>query len=347
MSEVSVFNEWDPLEEIIVGSMDGARVPVADKGLHLISFHAYPNLNSIPSGPYADWVIKETEDELNELVAVLEGIGVTVRRPDPAYDHSFEYATPLWSSDGHYSYCPRDSMLAIGNTIIETPMVLRSRAFEARAYRHLLARYSQSGARWIAAPRPDLSDDMYLDNRPVGQRLANIEPAFDAANVLRFNKDILYLSSDSGNQLGAQWLANILGDEYNVVSCQDLYASTHIDSTIVPLDCETVLLNPERVTDENLPKMFDSWRKIYSPDLVETPYYGTYPACSKWIGMNLLVVRPGLVVADRRQQDLIRLLESHGYDVIQLQLTHSRTLGGGFHCATLDVRRRAAGPVTP
>jgi N-dimethylarginine dimethylaminohydrolase len=37
---------------------------------------------------------------------------------------------------------------------------------------------------------------------------------------------------------------------------------------------------------------------------------------------------------------LIKLLEKHGLDVIPIKLRHSKMLGGGFHCVTLDVRRR-------
>ncbi|RUS93318.1 hypothetical protein DSM106972_096740 [Dulcicalothrix desertica PCC 7102] len=41
-----------------------------------------------------------------------------------------------------------------------------------------------------------------------------LEPAFDAANVLRLGKDIFYLVSDSGNKYGAKWLQTFLGNEY-------------------------------------------------------------------------------------------------------------------------------------
>jgi N-dimethylarginine dimethylaminohydrolase len=46
-----------------------------------------------------------------------------------------------------------------------------------------------------------------------------------------------------------------------------------------------------------------------------------------------------LVVVDRDQRALIRLLEREGIDVIPLKLRHSKMLGGGFHCVTLDIRR--------
>jgi N-dimethylarginine dimethylaminohydrolase len=56
--------------------------------------------------------------------------------------------------------------------------------------------------------------------------------------------------------------------------------------------------------------------------------------------MNLFSINPALVVVDRDQTALIRLLEKQGLDVIPLKLRHARMLGGGFHCATLDIRRR-------
>jgi glycine amidinotransferase/scyllo-inosamine-4-phosphate amidinotransferase 1 len=35
-------------------------------------------------------------------------------------------------------------------------------------------------------------------------------------------------------------------------------------------------------------------------------------------------------------------LEQHKFTVIPQELRHSRTLGGGFHCVTLDTRRKHA-----
>ena len=60
---------------------------------------------------------------------------------------------------------------------------------------------------------------------------------------------------------------------------------------------------------------------------------------SQWIDMNLFSISPELVVVDRDQTTLIKLLEKHGLDVIPLKLRHSKMLGGGFHCVTLDIRR--------
>lgn len=337
MSLVDVHNEWDPLGEVVIGTAVGAQMPQSDRGLYALEYGAPDWMEQIPTGPFPQRVIEETEEELNLLCFELEGLGITVRRPT-VRDLTARIATPNWESDGFYDYCPRDGLLTVGQTIIETPMVLRSRFLEGFAYRELLLEYLDSGARWISAPKPMLLDEMYRCTEPQGSRLGDLEPAFDAANVLRLGTDLLYLLSDSGNERGMRWLQSTLGDEYTVHPCRNIYASTHVDSTIVPLRPGLVLLNPERVNDSNMPEVLRKWDHLWCPELIDIGYIGRAHA-STWIGMNLLVLRPDLVVADARQPELLRILEGQGIDVIPMTLTHARTLGGGFHCVSLDVRR--------
>lgn len=341
MIKVSAYNEWDPLEEVIIGRIDGARYPRMGKDMLAIESSVYPSPDVSPEGALPQHVVEETEADLERLCATLTELDVVVRRPDVT-DHAATFGSPEWVSDGFYNYCPRDVLLAIGDTIIETPMVLRSRFFEPFAYKNLLLEYFESGARWLSAPKPRLADNLYNLDAPPGERLANLEPAFDAANILKFGTDILYLVSDSGNELGCRWLQSALGSTYKVHPCHGLYAHTHVDSTIVPLRPGLVLLNPARVNDTNMPDFLRSWDVIWAPEMVPTEFVGDHPYCSVWIGMNLLVVRPGLVMADDRQVALIEELEHHGIEVLPLRLTHARTLGGSFHCVSLDVRRQGS-----
>jgi N-dimethylarginine dimethylaminohydrolase len=60
---------------------------------------------------------------------------------------------------------------------------------------------------------------------------------------------------------------------------------------------------------------------------------------SDWIDMNLFSVGPDVVVVDRDQTALRKLLEKEGLDVVPVKLRHAKMLGGGPHCVTLDVRR--------
>jgi N-dimethylarginine dimethylaminohydrolase len=338
MSLVNVHNEWDPLEEVIVGSAIGAQIPMLDQGLLVIS--GLEDGQKLVPGPYNQRIIEEAEEDLEKLVEIFESLKVTVRRPKPV-DHSIVFSSPDWRTDGVYNYCPRDIMLAIGNTIIESPMSLRSRYFEINAYKDLLTEYLHSGSKWIAAPKPRLLDEVYNDSNPERLALNELEPIFDAANVIRAGKDILYLVSSSGNKMGALWLQNYLGSEYRVHLCENMYAYTHIDTTITLLREGLVLVNPERVNKQNLPKMFRDWEVLESPPMVDIGYTGVAHG-SIWIGMNFLMINPHLAIVCKHQKNLIKLLERHQIDVIPVGIRHARTLGGGAHCVTLDIRRTSA-----
>ena len=158
----------------------------------------------------------------------------------------------------------------------------------------------------------------------------------DAANILRLNDTWLFLESDSGNRAAYNWLVNRF-PEVNIELC-NFYAGVHIDSTVVPLREGLVMLNASRVNESNCPRVFDTWEKIWVTDVVAQNFY-EYPYASKWIALNMLVVDPHTVIVDRNQPDLIKILETHKFTVIPLELRHSRTLGGGFHCVTLDLIR--------
>ena len=58
------------------------------------------------------------------------------------------------------------------------------------------------------------------------------------------------------------------------------------------------------------------------------------------MALNVLSIDADTVIVDAAQTDLIRTLERNFYTVIPHTLRHSRTLGGGFHCVTLDTWRQ-------
>jgi len=341
-SSVWSCNEWDQLEEVIVGNPLNARFPTRDPSTQLAEFPDRP-ISDIPRGTFPQYVIDETEEDLNEFAATLESCGVKVRRPD-TWPHDATFSTINWESHGYYNYCPRDVLLVVGDQIIETPNVIRSRSQETFSYRSLLMEYWKSGAKWISAPKPMLLDSLFegVDlERPTPR---NDEPAFDAANILRFGEDLIYLVSATGNEMGGQWLQSVLGDKYRIHYLKDVYYGSHIDSTLVALRPGLVLANPSRLNDDTLPEILKQWKVIYSPPMENTDRYDAdyLVNCigSDWIDMNAFSISPNLVVVDRNQPTLIKVLEKEGLDVIPLKLRHSKLLGGGPHCVTLDVRRK-------
>jgi glycine amidinotransferase/scyllo-inosamine-4-phosphate amidinotransferase 1 len=298
------YNEWDPLKEIVVGRADFANWPSDDPVFSQESKKTTWTETPVPSGPVPDWIIDEANEDLDILSDTLEQLGAIVHRPK---------ALNYQELGGMYGYCPRDRLLIYGNSVINPVMMYPCRDMETEALGDVIYR----------------ADIVHRMPRNEGMIL-------DAANVLRLNDSMLYLESASGNKKAAQWLRNKFPD-INIEIC-NFYSGVHIDSTIVPLREGLVMVNGSRVNRENLPKMFESWDVIWINDVVEQGFY-QYPYASKWIALNMLVVDPGTVIVDKNQHNIISILESYNFTVVPLELRHSRTLGGGFHCVTLDLIR--------
>jgi len=340
---VNSWDEFSVLREIIVGDATHAGVP--DQTDLSAWLNDYPELSpderAVVGGLFPAQVIEETNEDLADLVTTLRDMGVVVHHP-PAGNHEEEFGGPGWHTRGRHSYCPRDLALVVGSTIIETPSPSRSRYFELANMRPLFQEYLMGGARWLSAPKPQLRDDLFLTGSDGLPTLGEAEPAFEAANVVRLGKDLFYQVSRSGNEMGLRWLTStveLLGD-IRVHPLRGLYQGTHIDSTICFIRPGLVLLNPERVRPETIPEPLRGWDVIWCPPIDEpVPPMLPRTLSTPWVGMNLLMVAPDLAIVDQNQPNLISLLESRGVTVVPRRLRHSRVLGGGFHCVTLDTVR--------
>ena len=301
---ISSFNEWDPIKEIVVGRADFANWPSQDPVFAQESEKTTWTETPVPSGPVPDWIIDEANEDLDILSSTLEQLDIVVHRPK---------AINFQERSGMYNYCPRDRFLIHGTTLVDPAMMYPCRDMEAEALEEVVYR----------------ADDVVRMPRDQGMVL-------DAANVLRLNDRMLFLESASGNKRAYSWLRKQFPDV--IIELCNFYSGVHIDSTIVPLREGLVLVNASRVNMDNLPSVFDDWEVIWATDVVAQDFY-QYPYASKWIALNMLVVDPSTVIVDRNQTNLIRMLELYKFTVIPLELRHSRTLGGGFHCVTLDLIR--------
>jgi glycine amidinotransferase/scyllo-inosamine-4-phosphate amidinotransferase 1 len=304
---ISTHNEWDPLKKIVVGSATHANWPVNDPVFSKEGEKTSWKETPVPSGPVPQWIIDEANEDLDGLAKILTDLGVEVVRPEPL---NFQ------THDGLYNYCPRDRLLIVGDQVIDTAMMYPCRDMELQCYHSILG-------------------DTEVITMPRDQGLV-----LDAANILRLGPNkMLYLESASGNRAAYYWLLANLPPNTSIELC-NFYAGVHIDSTIVPLREGLVMLNASRVSFDNVPRAFEGWHKIWINDVVAQSFH-EYPYASKWIAMNMLVVDPETVIVDRHQTELIKTLESYRFRVIPHELRHSRTLGGGFHCVTLDLIRQA------
>jgi scyllo-inosamine-4-phosphate amidinotransferase 1 len=302
---ISSYNEYSTLKRIVVGDATHANWPTTDPVFRSEAERTLWKETPLPSGPVPEHIIHEANQDLQGLCNILVAHGVEVVRPS-----TFNFQT----YDGQYNYCPRDRFIVYGSTIIDPAMMYPCRDQEYQCYMDILA----DADRIVHMPR-------------------NTGMVLDAANVLRIDQNRwLFLESDSGNRAAYEWLCAQL-PEVDIELC-NFYAGVHIDSTVVALREGLVLLNGSRINESNCPQVFRDWDKIYVDDVVPQDFY-QYPYASKWIALNMLSINANTVIVDAAQPKLIDALESRGFTVIPHTLRHSRTLGGGFHCVTLDLVR--------
>lgn len=351
---VNSFNEWDPLEEIIVGRLEGATIPPGHVTVTYNVPRAVGKLVKLFGGMrYPRWMINAAQRHLDGLIHILEAEGVTVRRPE-LMDFSQRFSTPDWSSRGFCIACPRDGFLVVGDEIIETPMAWRSRYFESFAYRPLFREYSNGGARWTVAPRPRLLDSLFDDDyrmprqgEPMRYVINESEPVFDAADFVRAGKHLFYQKSNVTNEAGVEWLRSHLGESYELIEIESRCLDPmHIDSSITLLAPGKILVNPEYIDVTRLPRELRSWDVIVAPEpdpLASSDILARFfSMCSKWISVNVLSLDEKRVIVEKTQVGMIRKLKEYGFEPIACSFANYLPFGGAFHCATLDIRRRGA-----
>lgn len=353
---VNSWNEWDPLKHIIIGVADNCCIPPHEpaseckipedsdmKGLH---------------GPRSQESVEKANIQLDNLAKILEDRGIRVDRPTPL-DFNQEIGTPEWKNGSMFGCMPaRDVLLTVGKEMLEATMSYRSRWFEYLCYRPLLQSYydNDPGMKMEAAPKPRLTDASYKlgylsDAITIEDRLkmvaeknfvtTEVEPLFDAADTIRFGKDLFVQHGFTTNLKGIDWLQrhfpdhrvhalNFPGDAYPI----------HIDATFTPLRPGLIINNPKRPLPKEQRKIFE----INDWEIAEAaqPAHDTPPPLcysSVWLSMNVLVLDTKTVCVEASEEHMIKQIEGFGMEVIPVPFRDAYPFGGGLHCSSADVYR--------
>jgi glycine amidinotransferase len=353
---VNSHNEWDTLQEVIIGAGFPEKVPTDDITFKLF-FH--DNIYGTHNSYYADrWscderAIKEHEEDLNGFVNLLQSNNVVVRRPKIP-EQLERVKTLCWRSTNYPSLNVRDLTMIVGNTIIETPVSARWRQFENDYLKHLFLEYFKNGAKWVSAPRPLVTDNSYdfsrvyktdgaekyyneLKDKFSSPLDCGIEIMFDAANCMRLGTKILFNAPTEHEKLGAKWLQDTLGEKYEVWVCS--ITDHHIDSVFLPLRPGLALITQDII--DKLPTPLRKW------DFIKMPYTQTpcntsnyTPLASEKIYCNVLSLSQDKIICLPEYYSILsEKLKPYKIEVIPCQIRYSRLFGGGHHCLSLDVRR--------
>jgi N-dimethylarginine dimethylaminohydrolase len=327
-------------------------------------------------------IMDEVKEDLENFSWELSKLGVeVVRPPRDCFDSINEtYSYISWGND---FYNMRDLHILFGNKLLVAAPSCPSRITETfRLKPFMIEITEQLGLEYISAPTPKLTRNpqveyvlsgeslVPLENQTgtllggdypeVWHRLLDDEVLFDAANVTRFAGKALYLVSSTGNRRAFEWLKCQIGEKYSI-EATDVYRSSHIDSTIIPLNNEKVLVNAARVNNSNLPESLRDKEILYFHEVAPIPvierefhvqrkklaseiknmgfFSNLEEMSSPWAGLNVLVLKDNLVAVESNQSKLIAFLEGHGFDVLPIRYRHPYTFLGGLHCTTLDILR--------
>ena len=360
MTIVNSFNEWDPLQEIIVGSGVPETLPAIDFTFKLF-FHDNIYGKRITNGYEAqEYITKkhivEHNEDIEDFVCLLKSLNIEVKRPKQ-YGKVKKTKTLTWESTSHPSLNCRDMCMVVGDMIIESPPTCRWRYFENDYLKHLFIQYFKQGARWVTAPRPLMTDasfdiEMFKDSHPeIYKEYSNEvidddmscghEIMFDVANCMRLGQHILMNVSNENQRLGAEWLRSILPESYTV--WESSICDNHIDSEFLPLRPGLAVITLPDIIDK-LPTALQQWDLILVPEIHNrlTEYKNhPHPAlASPKIDYNLLSISPDAVICTPECERILSpKLKKYGIEAIPSRWRHGQIFAGGHHCVTVDVRR--------
>ena len=319
--------------------------------------------NYIVAGKAEFWL--ENEEGVVEKTIMNEGEYVTVLPPRKHRVVAItdvilqEVSTPDWSAKSMFGCMPaRDVILTVGNEILEATMSYRCRWYEYLNYRPLIQKYfnSDPNMRHESAPKPRLTDEDYrkdyLSDKIGDQKrlewtakkffvTTEEEPLFDAADILRFGKDLIVQHGFTTNLKGIDWLkrhfpdhrvhtVNFPGDPYPI----------HIDATFTPIRPGLILNNPVRKLPKEQRKLFEDngWEIIEAAQ----PAHNSPPPLtyySIWLSMNVLVLDPKTVCVEKSEVYQAEQLDKLGMEVLPIDFREAYGFGGSLHCSTTDVYR--------
>jgi glycine amidinotransferase len=375
---VNSWNEWDPLKRVIIGRPEGTNVPAPEPAWwYDLPLGGYP-LGAF--GPFPQEMVDAANEQMDYFVKQVEDRGAIVDRIDI---QPFMFNKPLLSPLGwvqlnaHGVNNVRDVTMIHGNYIVEATTVRRSRIYERFNLRPLFEKYFKEDPEVVhfAAPMPMLTDESYVKNyyydfentwtdedkrqklHDWEFQLTEKEPLWDAADAMRFGKDIFHQGSCVTNKGGMDWLKrmfaalglrfhHVLFDTPKEKDHPDNYHPWHIDVNLVPLRPGLCMYNPDwSPRTEEMWELFkkNDWELIPAarPTRVhKNKVYltGLYEGKS-WISMNTFSIDPKTVCVEAGETAYCEQLDKLGFEVVPIPYEKVIPFGGALHCTTLDVDR--------
>lgn len=265
------------------------------------------------------------EEENNELIKVLEKLGVKVYRTK---EFTKEYIIENFGrealTNGVSQNFPRDNLAIIKNNLIELNLRTPIRRVDIDGFRELFHEKCDEHVKWFSMPHTPLLGDVDNNN-----------PLLEGGDIIVLGDTIFVGNSQNpsvgSNMAGYRWLKNILGNEYDVIDVPLIEEILHLDCVLsVPRDGLAIVCKEGFVN--GIPKYFKDW------DLIEIPLKE-----AKRLAVNGLPVDSENYIMsynDHVKNDFIKEeLEKRGITVHPVYFRTHNGQGGSIRCATQALKR--------
>ena len=349
-----IYTEYDPLESVIVGDTYDP-----DQVSQLLN---HPNPSKF------NRILEETKQDLDQLAQFLKQGNIEVMRPDV-----YQYRDPVNMPEFDVQFpiapiVPRDALLVMGKTILQTYTSYTDRYFDAISYYRIFESMFQQGYRWISQPTPMLEnlnteDDWFVNDRTYKDRLMD-RVLWHTATMFKAGDAIIVNHEGPGSASGLEWCKREL-PEYRFVNntASRCKGFGHIDHGFIMTDDDTVIHAgmewvPECLHNKQLIDVSDCLPELkmdrYVQDYAEAKNRMDIDWVNKyldnWRGynqevcfdLNVLIIDRHNIVFARHIPKLFAKLKSLHIDCHVVPQRHYLFWDGGIHCSTLDVKRRGA-----
>lgn len=341
---VRCYDEWSQLQEVFIASVLNSSHTI-DPSFRYFYNQVHTDEKSIR---IPDEILLEHQQEIDAFAALLESYGVIVRHQQE-YAFVTPFSTPYWRAYSRPSDNPRDQFIIIGDTIVETPPVIRDRYFENDAWKHHLYGYFCAGSRWLTAPKPIMLagsydwDWMNLDEKEFVatdsgvMKGPGLEIMFDGAQIIKLGCSMVMNVRSQNDQLGFEWMQREF-PEYKWHAVNFGPDADHLDGELTIIRPGLLLVGHNVIEDKSvLPDFMQSWDTIEMADVAE--HQKGLRLASEGIHVNALMVDENNIIINEDAAKTIDALEAKGITCHAVPLHNSTVFGGGIHCSTLDIRR--------
>lgn len=349
---MSVWTEWDPLEEIIVGN----------------SYQAGDLKHIAPkeSQYYLDKIFEETKEDLDNLSEFLTNkFGVKVLRPHVSkYDAELRFEG--FNVDPMSPIIPRDQFLVYGKTIVQTYTSMPTRYLESLNYYDIFKNMFDRGYQWISQPPPRLQNlqesEKWWTSGPEIYEQQSDQILWHTATMYKYGDRLLTNYRGPGTAAGLEWMKRVLGSDVIVYNDSPKNGGWgHIDGGMFSVSDDTVItvtpnMVPSSLANKKIIEIEGLFEKIdfkaFSLDYKSTSGKYSQQWLEKWLNewrgyaqdisfdTNVLIIDPNNILFTNEQPLLFERLAREGINCHVCNLRHGLFWESGIHCVTLDVSRK-------